>query len=240
MTQYEWQRCATPEIMLQWLQKQGKLSARKARLFAVACSRSIWRLLPHEESRKNVEAAEKYADGLVSQRDLKVRQKANKEALWEAGWGINWNCPAWLVRADREVAMPVVHDCIDLISLAAAAANAAGLEAAVTKLQSKNIHIWKAAVRTATQVEESNQCGLLRDIFGNPFRSFAFDASWRTPPVISLAQQAYDGAAFDRLPELATLLEAAGCRDASLLLHLTESRPHVKGCAAVDAVLGKS
>jgi hypothetical protein len=67
----------------------------------------------------------------------------------------------------------------------------------------------------------------------------------RTGP--RLAQAAYD----DRhLPEgtldparlgiLADALLDAGCDDEELLAHLRSPGPHVRGCCAVDAVLGRS
>jgi hypothetical protein len=43
-----------------------------------------------------------------------------------------------------------------------------------------------------------------------------------------------------RLPLLADALEDAACTDADLLGHLRGPRPHVRGCWAVDVVLGKS
>jgi hypothetical protein len=42
------------------------------------------------------------------------------------------------------------------------------------------------------------------------------------------------------LAALADALEDAGCNDADLLGHLRSPGPHVRGCWAVDLVLGKS
>jgi hypothetical protein len=42
-----------------------------------------------------------------------------------------------------------------------------------------------------------------------------------------------------RLTVLADALEDAGCTDADLLGHLRSPGPHVRGCWAVDLVLGK-
>jgi hypothetical protein len=38
---------------------------------------------------------------------------------------------------------------------------------------------------------------------------------------------------------LADALEEAGCTDASILEHLRSRGPHVRGCFAVDLLLGK-
>ena len=43
-----------------------------------------------------------------------------------------------------------------------------------------------------------------------------------------------------RLAVLADMLEEAGCTDPELLGHLRGPGPHVLGCWALDAVLGKS
>jgi hypothetical protein len=80
---------------------------------------------------------------------------------------------------------------------------------------------------------------ILRDLFGNPFQPVALNPSWRTPTVLALAQEIYDSRAFNRLPALANALEEAGCRDADLLAHCRGAGPHVKGCWAVDLLLGK-
>ena len=45
---------------------------------------------------------------------------------------------------------------------------------------------------------------------------------------------------FEDLPVLADLLEEAGCTDAALLGHLRGPGPHVLGCWALDAAVGKS
>jgi hypothetical protein len=62
---------------------------------------------------------------------------------------------------------------------------------------------------------------------------------WERGPVAELAQNIYDKRAFERLPALADVLEEAGCTDAELLAHLRSPGPHVRGCFALDAVLGK-
>jgi hypothetical protein len=86
----------------------------------------------------------------------------------------------------------------------------------------------------------SELSGSLRDIVGNPFRPVAIDPAWRTSTVVGLATAIYAERAFDRLPILADALEDAGCDQLDLLAHCRSDGPHVRGCWAVDLVLGKS
>ncbi|HYT88796.1 MAG TPA: hypothetical protein VEL76_08820 [Gemmataceae bacterium] len=90
-----------------------------------------------------------------------------------------------------------------------------------------------------SKVEQSEEAPLLRDIFGNPFRPFILNVTWVTPAVTALAQTIYDQRCFQDLPILADALEEAGCTNADILDHLRGPGPHVRGCWAVDLILGK-
>lgn len=81
---------------------------------------------------------------------------------------------------------------------------------------------------------------LLHEIFGNPAKPVARDPSWLTSTVAALAGGIYAENGFDRLPILADALMDAGCDDAELLTHCRSDGPHVRGCWAVDLLLGKS
>ena len=91
--------------------------------------------------------------------------------------------------------------------------------------------------------ERQEQLALLRDIIGNPFQSVALDpawSAWNDGTLSKLAQDIYNDRAFDRLPVLADALEDAGCDNAELLSHLRGPGPHVRGCWALDLILGRS
>ncbi|HZY89356.1 MAG TPA: hypothetical protein VFE78_31325 [Gemmataceae bacterium] len=86
------------------------------------------------------------------------------------------------------------------------------------------------------------ECSLLRDLFPCFLGPVMIASSLRagndcTPS--RLAQAIYNERAFDLLPVLADALEDAGCTDADILGHLRGPGPHVRGCWAVDLVLGK-
>jgi hypothetical protein len=94
----------------------------------------------------------------------------------------------------------------------------------------------------ALDKEQSLQAGLLRCIFGNPFRPVAVVrawAAWNGRTVARLAQATYDERAFDRMPVLADALEEAGCAKRAFLEHCRGGGPHARGCRVVDALLGK-
>jgi hypothetical protein len=87
----------------------------------------------------------------------------------------------------------------------------------------------------------------LRDIFGPlAFRPVRLDSAWLTSSVLDIAQAAYDQRILPaghldpaRLGVLADALEEAGCTDEEMLGHLRGPGPHVRGCFAVDLVLGR-
>jgi hypothetical protein len=216
MNEAEWNSCTDPTPMLKFLRTSGKLSERKARLFAVACCRRIWPRLRDDRSRTAVEVAERYADGLTTRQELGVAcNAANRNT---SGAAIR---RAVLVTAARVVRPRVA---------AVYASHIAG---------------------NAERDERAAQAALLRDLYGLlPFHPVSANLallSWGGGTVRRLAEAAYkhrllpDGTLDrNRLAVLADALEEASCTDAELLAHLRSPGPHVRGCFALDAVLGKS
>jgi hypothetical protein len=236
MTEADWNSCTDPQAMLSFLRQQDKLTERKLRLFAVACCRDVWHWLANPRieypgEQEAVAAAERYADGLASAEELAAAASLTRR---------NAECQAW----GNE-------------SLYAALAAAAGVEASVDTA-------WEAARWSAAAAETEYggvravpypegyqlRAGLIRDIFGNPFRP---------PPLLSaslltsneclikrLAERAYEDRLVpsgqlgpDRLAVLADALEEAGA-DAELVEHLRGPGPHVRGCHVVDLLLDRS
>ncbi len=88
--------------------------------------------------------------------------------------------------------------------------------------------------------EEKEQTAIARDILGNPFRPVEVGPSWRTAPVIALAQAIYEARCFGDMPILADALEEVGCTNHAILTHCRQPGEHVRGCWALDLILGKS
>ena len=64
--------------------------------------------------------------------------------------------------------------------------------------------------------------------------------AWSDGTVMRMAQGIHEERAFDRLPILGDALLDAGCDDEELIGHCRSAGPHVRGCWALDLILGKS
>lgn len=219
MTEAEWVACSDSYRMLRPCRKIIRYHPRKGWLFAVACCFRIWHLLNDPRSQAAIGMAEQYAEGLVSQDQLKVAETdariAHDEAFRLKG----------KVGASGEWAAQFAASS-DAWNAASHASNFAYVAAGDPVLE--------------PGTEKSAQADIARCIFGPfPFRSVIVNSHWLNRTVVSLAQAIYDDRAFDRLSILADALEDAGCADADILVHCRGPVPHVLGCWVVDSLLGK-
>jgi hypothetical protein len=92
--------------------------------------------------------------------------------------------------------------------------------------------------------EAAVQAALLRDIFSNPYRPSPpvppAVLAWNDGTIRRIAEGIYEERAFDRLPILADALLDAGCDNEDILAHCRSAGPHVRGCWAIDLILGRS
>jgi hypothetical protein len=226
MTEDEWLTCTDPQPMLELL--HAKASERKMHLFACACCRRIWHLLVDVRSRTVIEAAEQFIEGEVCREVLATAITSAIEARVDLfapseTYGVDWR--------------------------AAHAATKAG-SCALTTAKEFNQDAWIYAaeetswqVRYAHETEGGEHASLLRELLGPlPFRPVAIDQAWllwNNGTVPKLAQTIYDDRSFASLPVLADALEEAGCDNDEILAHCRQPGPHVRGCWALDLVLGK-
>jgi hypothetical protein len=243
MTEAEWLAATDPKPMLDHLQPTHP-SDRKLRLFVVACLRGMWRFLTDERSRRAVGMNESYADGQTTEHELSLARKSAERAC-----DVAFN----RVLAVREVADRTCGS------------KAAALEEIAKQSEAEYVMNWQAA-QLAAQVQASgatqaamltewaakwhphgtgatetmSQCDLLRDLFGPlSWRPGVVNPAWRTPPVLSLAQEIYARPDLARFPSLASALEEAGCTSPDILDHCRGPGPHVRGCWLVDLLLDK-
>jgi hypothetical protein len=259
MTEAKWLACADPQKMLEFL--RGNASDRKLRLFACACCRRIGHLLSDErcrEAAKAVKVAESFADGLTPGGDLAAAQEAAR-GVYVAHFGT-----LYLAWAGEAAAMAAAADIrarrrwhgyfSDKGGFGEAADAAAKAVAGYAADRPQTEGLPKAIVEStwgATQASERQyQTRLLRDIFGHPSRPSPplppAVLAWNDRTVPRLAWAIYEerqlpAGTLDtgRLAILADALLDAGCNDEDLIRHCRSEGPHVRGCWAVDLILGK-
>jgi len=220
MTEAEWLSATDPTPMLESIRRTE--SHRKLRLLAVACCSPILPLLGCDACNSAIAVAEALAD---SEADLRAILVARDHIRSE--WENYLDAFRYL-----EAAAAFVLSAIDRHPHQVTYLSAATLASAIA---AEDCMEEAAAFSHLSQTQPH----LLRDIFGNPFRSVTVDPRWQSETVVSLATGIYAERAFDRMPILADALEEAGCDNADILSHCRSDGPHVRGCWVVDLVLGK-
>src|SRR5262249_13763665 len=84
----------------------------------------------------------------------------------------------------------------------------------------------------------SERSNLIRELF-NPFAP-ATPHLLRSPTVVAIAESIYQEQQFSDLPCVADALEEAECKQEDVLRHCRAAGHHVRGCWALDLILGKS
>jgi hypothetical protein len=235
MTEQEWLDCTDPDLMGEllggyqrdpggarvpvcikgFLPPRG--SNRKGRLLHCASCRKAWPSITDPRSRAAVVAAEAFADGEASEEEYERAQDRARAAWSEDAQECGAAYLAWR----------------------------GGFDAAAFRVF----------------VAEEYLAALLRDIYGNPFRPLpppGRKAALRWYQGLEAWSEGNEGAALRvaraayaervmpegtldplRLSILADALEEAGCTETQILDHLRGPGPHVRGCFALDLVLGR-
>jgi hypothetical protein len=244
MTEHEWQNCTDPKPMLEFI--RGKASDRKLRLFAVACCRRIARLLPGGESDEAVLVMERFADGDASKNELSaacgLASSRASEAIDRAPPYSNDIFMTNSTFSALENALSHPDRVVDNRTETMVTYATWSAERAAEAIAYADLGVASDDWRCVFRDEKAVQAGLLRCIFGNPFRPLTLDPAWLTwhdGLLVSMARQMYDSRDFSDMPILADALEEAGCANADILVHLRGPGPHVRGCWVVDLLLGK-
>lgn len=193
-------------------------SARRLRLFAVACCR---RLPGLTECRLQVlDVAERHAEGLV---DRDALRQAYRKAFGLAEERENNAEDQYVYHAAQAVAWALVPEGVGPRESTAYAAYHAGR--AVPGLAERRI-----------------QALLLADIMLAPPSATVSPAwlTWHDGLLVAMAQKMYDGRDFSDMPVLADALQEGGCYNADILTHCRHPTEHVRGCWVVDLILEKA
>jgi hypothetical protein len=246
MNESEWNSCTDPKQMLAWLRRNGKLSERKARLFAVACCRDLWPWIVDEFSNKVVEVAERYADGNATEAELRQAHNAfHAEAYMlreaQSWWGqrvLEFMNKAFPFDDEWPDLSPTLFD----LAVLGAASRKAVKGANIVVRDVVRVPEESSENRDTTMAQQA--CGVLRDLFANPSRPVAIDSSllrWNDGLLVKLAQGIYDEKEWDRVLVLADALEEAGGADEEVLFHLRQQGvSHSRGCWAIDLLLNRN
>jgi hypothetical protein len=234
MTEAEWLACTDPTPMLDFL--RGKASDRKLRLFACACCRRglVLRDNPASASASKatdlISVLEAYADGdpdgLIHPEDLPwIRGSQDYE-------------PFFVIWEENAAKLSLIRPGEG----ASTAADLLGTIAQTTAAQEER--------ERGGRIEKQAVLVVLSEVFGNPFRPspplLAAALNWNDRTIPHIAEAIYKERKLPegtldtaRLAILADALLDAGCEDEALIQHCREPGPHVRGCWAVDLILGK-
>ncbi|HJZ58229.1 MAG TPA: hypothetical protein VKE74_25025 [Gemmataceae bacterium] len=236
MTEQEWVGTTRPLPMETFLHKSNA-SERKRLLIGPACCRMIWELLTDPRSRAAVVLAEELVD---EPRGSDRGQSENEAAVqaWRS-FDFHTRCGSAALAAHLSLGL-----CRRWHGRGRWENNVGDVMLKVRDAEDDYSGSWGRYVLPGDpnfQPDHPRQADLLRDIFGNPFRPVAFDPSWRTGTVASLAKGMYESREFSPMPILADALQDAGCENDDVLKHCRDPKAaHVRGCWVVDLVLGKS
>lgn len=216
MTEREWLECANPDLMLRFLasnygDRPLAWWRRKTSLVVCACCRRLWPRLS-AVGRQGIEVAERRADGLATPQEV----KAALAAIKADGKGVWWV-------AEKAVSF------VEAISLLAYSSSS--LYEAIYPIWAVNL--------TGSIAESAEQCALLRDVFGMPFRRPTLDPAclaWGGGLPVAITAEIYEERAFERMPILGDALEEAGCANQVILDHCRQNGGHARGCWLLDLV----
>ncbi|HZY84786.1 MAG TPA: hypothetical protein VFE78_08140 [Gemmataceae bacterium] len=195
MREAKWLACTDPRPMLAFL--KGKASARKLRLFACACCRSLWPLHNDPRIKEAVQVAERWADGLATPEELEAHRAAARLALKEARLralreadrgGLTWatltfhlNHQAGALEAAASAAAPQPDgaDGAEGHRFPERAAWGAMLSivSAIDLTPHPQAHETGHG-QSPLGVARGHQPALLRELFGNPFRPVPLNPAW--------------------------------------------------------------
>jgi hypothetical protein len=197
---------------------RDRVSDRKYRLYAAACAAAVEHLLESDCSREVLRLTECWADE-PDWVDGRIRRATSENR--------------------RYLLTLPLHTPGQMAAEAVNQAAGVGAWAAALQVSPYVRRSLRVSRRGAVQSVAAQQAALLRHIVGNPFSPVPFDPAWRSPAALAIARAAYEDRRWDDFPFLADALEEAGCDDQALLRHCREPGEHVRGCWALDLILGR-
>jgi hypothetical protein len=255
MDESEWLSSDDLFQMLRCLRDNGWASERKLRLFACACVRRVWDRLPYQLLRDAIEVCEDYADGdasfdqlrdawydtdeiirsLQGREETQNREMQHTRYAWTVSWAVGFSLHG--SEGSLQRAMTTADLVRDAIYPWQYSDEVRVRHANETESEYRNkLGLIEQSDRIRGELRQE-QCNLLREIFGNPFRPVELDPLWLTEGVQYFSEEIYYRRSFepDRMDMLVRALQGyAYCTNEAVLAHCREPGPHVRGCWVID------
>jgi hypothetical protein len=163
MTEADWLACDDPDPMVRAL--AAERYQRQLRLFAVACVRRIWTLLP-DGCRAAVEASERFADGMITASELAAAvAAADPEAQAALPGHSAPDARGYAASAAVDAASVWPRTTSNVLAATTCAVSAAGCAAA----EADEAH-YDEVFESVRRAELAAQAGLLRELVRFPTR----------------------------------------------------------------------
>lgn len=244
MTEAKWLKCSNIWELTEFLHERQ--DERRLRLFAYACSQRFLSEQSEEIFHRALKAVERRAEGNCSDEELQEIHRIildrindlestlrNAEGIIVSNQRLSianaFLCAVSPHFTRKEVSAGIVSTIGSLVFYVRSSVAAPVWELTQSREETDKIE----------EAESVFQVSLVKELFGNPFRSAAFSPESRTDTAVALARQMYDSRDFSAMPILADALQDAGCDNDDILNHCRGEGPHVRGCWVVDLVLGK-
>jgi hypothetical protein len=227
--------------------RMSPATRRQLRLFAVACARMVWDILP-TDARSAVLISERFAEGRASESDLRAAgvrlpevpitfaQHATSAAAWASL--TNRDRPEAIA---RRIAIDALWNPIEAARSAAKAVAGRAAGPAPPPGRTPAIRDWHTTWNSTFLAARATQAAFVRDIFPPPAYTPRLARDWLTSTVVALARGMDAIGDFSATPILADALQDAGCDDETVLQCCrVAGNVHIRGNWVVDLVLGRS
>jgi hypothetical protein len=229
-------------------------TTRQTQLYALACARQAQYLLTDERSTKALNTIERYIENMATDEEMYRAWLAASDVSWDA-WTPRQNTPnsdhySAITGSEDEpaahaaasvafasnviVILPDKDFSGDTVKYFSAASALRAEYCSELALQKDNV--WKRSIYPL------NYAHLIRDICPFDHKIPTIPKAWLTwndAIVPKIASEIYQDKTWSSMPILADALEDAGCDNVEILQHLREGGVHIRGCWAIDALMGR-
>lgn len=218
-------------------------SGRKLQLIGCAMARFVWDHIDEPIVREGILAMEKFVDGDLTHAEYLPKYEA-AQAIIQRRMDISLPTGNFEPLAGILVAQGIISaNLVVAVDRVLLWAEFATMTTAVTGKR-----------MMARETLNKRACDLYREIVGNPFRVYFLRPNFAGGGICypdgsrclisETAKQIAEGISldggYDRMPILADAMEDAGCEDRVMLDHLRSATAiHVRGCWALDVILGR-